>query len=305
MDKFRQFMKASRASIIFVMLIPVALGALGAFVWNGVFHIGLFILTLIGSAVAHLFSNMINDLWDYKNGADKVVEGEVDAITSHSGFLTNGTWSLRTFTVVTWSLFGIALLSGIILSLYSGWWALILGLLGGMIAYFYVAPPLRLGYRGKGFSEVAIFLSFGFLPVMGAYYVQTSHMDIRALLLSLPIGLLTTLILFNHHFLHWRLDRQAGKNTLIVVWGESKALRFSRILLLLAAISLVVCMFGGALPYYAIIAFLTFIPLYRVYGRLKEQNPSQAYLPLMGNSVKTTLRFGMVLIVIMIIQGFI
>lgn len=303
MDKFRQFMKASRASIIVVMLIPVALGALGAWVWNGVFHVGLFILTLIGSAMAHLFSNMINDLWDYKNGADTVVGEEVDAITSHSGFLTNGTWSLRVYTVVTWSLFGIALLSGIILSIYSGWWAFILGLLGGMIAYFYVAPPLRLGYRGKGYSEVAILLSFGVLPVMGAYYVQTSHMDIRALLLSLPIGLLTTLILFNHHFLHWRLDAQAGKKTLIVVWGESKALRFSRMLLLLAAISLVVCMLGGALPYYAIIALVTFIPLYRVYGRLKEQNRSQAYLPLMGNSLKTTIRFGTVLIVIMMIEG--
>ncbi|WP_237087914.1 prenyltransferase [Paenibacillus crassostreae] len=300
---FRQFMKASRASIIMVMLIPVALGALGAYMWDGVFHIGLLLLTLLGSALAHLFSNMINDLWDYKNGADSNVEEGIDAITSHSGFLTNGMWSVRTYTFVTWLLFGIAICCGIILSFFSGWWAFVLGLLGGMIAYFYVAPPLKLGYRGKGLGEVAIILSFGVLPVMGSYYVQTAHMDVRALLLSLPIGLLTTLILFNHHFLHWQLDRQAGKKTLIVVWGEAKALRFSKILLLLAALSLVVCTIVGVLPYYSLIACLALIPLYRVYGGLKEHNKSQAYLPLMGGSLQATVRFGAILILIMIIQG--
>jgi 1,4-dihydroxy-2-naphthoate octaprenyltransferase len=305
LNKIRQFMKASRASIIMVMLIPVALGALGAYVWDGVFHIGLFVLTLIGAALAHLFSNMINDLWDYKNGADSVVPEDVDAITSHSGFLTNGKWSVRAYTIVTWMLFGIAISCGIILSFYSGWWTFVLGLLGGAIAFFYVAPPLKLGYRGKGLGEVAILLSFGVLPVMGAYYVQTAHMDVRALLLSLPIGLLTTLILFNHHFLHWKLDLQAGKKTLIVVWGEAKALRFSKILLLLAAFMLLICTIVGVLPYYALIAWLALIPLYRVYGRLKDHNISQAYLPLMGGSLQATIRFGAILIVIMIIQGLI
>ena len=288
-----------------VMLIPVALGALAAFVWDGVFHVGLFVLTLIGAALAHLFSNMINDLWDYKNGADSVVEEEVDAITSHSGYLTKGMWSVRTYTIVTWMLFGVAISCGIILSFFSGWWAFVLGLLGGAIAFFYVAPPLKLGYRGKGLGEVAILLSFGVLPVMGAYYVQTAHMDVRALLLSLPIGLLTTLILFNHHFLHWKLDLRAGKKTLIVVWGEARALRFSKVLLYLAAIALFICTIVGILPYYALIAWVALIPLYRVYGRLKEHNSSQAYLPLMGGSLRATMRFGAILIVIMIIEGLI
>ena len=212
---------------------------------------------------------------------------------------------MRKFEMITWGLFGIAALSGIILSLISGWWAFIFGGLGGLIAYFYVAPPIQFGYRGKGYSEIAILLSFGILPVMGAYYVQTSHMDVRALLLSLPIGLLTTLILFNHHFLHWQADRQAGKKTLVVVWGEKRALIFSRVLLLLAFLSLIACVLAGALPPYALIALLTMIPLYLVYGRLKSSNRSEAYLPLMGASTMTTMRCGAVLILSLIIQGII
>ncbi|UNK17562.1 prenyltransferase [Paenibacillus sp. N3/727] len=305
MSLWTQFKKASRMQVIPVMLIPVALGAIGANVWTGEFHPWLFILTLIGAGTAHLFSNMVNDLWDYKNGTDDEAKNNVDAISTNSGFLTQEKWSMRKFETVTWMLFAIATLCGVVLSLFSGWWAFIFGALGGLIAFFYVAPPIRFGYRGKGYSEVAILLSFGILPVMGAYYVQTSHMDVRALMLSLPIGLLTTLILFNHHFLHWQADRLAGKKTLVVVWGEKRALRFSRVLLLLACLSLIACVATGALPPYALLAVITVIPLYMVYGRLQDSNRSEAYLPLMGASMKSTLRCGGVLILSLIIQGLI
>lgn len=305
MESFKRFMKASRMRVIPVMLMPVALGALGAYVWDGVFDIWLLLLTLVGSGAAHLFSNMINDLWDYKNGTDEAAKNTADAIGTNSGYLTNGVWSMRTFASVTWSLFALAAASGIALAVLSGIWAFVFGALGGLIAYFYVAPPIRFGYRGKGYSEFAILLAFGVLPVLGSYYVQTSTFDYRAILLSLPIGLLTTLILFNHHFLHWQADRAAGKRTLVVVWGERRALQFSRLLLGLAALSLVVAALAGALPAYALVGLLTAIPLYLVYGRLQEQNSSRAYLPLMGASVKAANRCGSVLIVCLIVQGLI
>ncbi|TCM99296.1 1,4-dihydroxy-2-naphthoate prenyltransferase [Paenibacillus sp. BK033] len=299
----KQFMKASRIRVLPVMLIPVALGALGAFVWDGRFNVWLLLLTLVGSGAAHLFSNMINDLWDYYNGTDEAAKAAEGVISTNSGYLTNGTWTLRAFAAVTWSLFGLAALCGLVLSAISGWPVIVFGGLGGLIAYFYVAPPIRFGYRGKGYSEVAILLSFGILPVAGAYYVQSSQLDYRALLLSLPIGLLTTLILFNHHFLHWQADKQAGKKTLVVVWGEQRALVFSRWLLALAYVSLVICVLADALPWYALLGLATGVPLYAVYGRLKEHNPSHAYLPLMGNSVKATNRCGSILIAALIIQG--
>lgn len=299
----KQFMKASRFKVIPVMLIPVALGALGAYVWTGEFHLVLFLITLLGAGAAHLFSNMINDLWDYKSGTDIAAKGTEGAISTNSGFLTNGTWSFGRFRFVTWLTFLVAAACGIVLSLTSGWPVLAFGLAGGFIAYFYVAPPIRFGYRGKGYSEIAILLSFGVLPVAGAYYVQAGGLDYRAFLLSLPIGLLTTLILFNHHFLHWESDRQAGKKTLVVVWGEHRALRFSQVLMLLAYASLVLCTLTGALPMYALLALLTAIPIYLVYGRLGANNPSAAYLPLMGASMKATIRCGAVLIAALILQG--
>ncbi|MFD2116250.1 prenyltransferase [Paenibacillus yanchengensis] len=299
----KQFLKASRFQVIPVMLIPVLLGALAAWAWTGTFHVWLFLLTLFGAGTAHLFSNMVNDLWDYKNGTDTAAKEQEDAVSTNSGFLTSGIWTYERFKKLTWTLFIVAISSGIILSVFSGIWAFIFGLAGGLIAYFYVAPPIRFGYRGKGYSEIAILLSFGVLPVAGAYYVQTSMLDWNAILLSLPIGLLTTLILFNHHFLHWKADKKAGKKTLVVVWGEARALTFSKILLLLACLSLIACVLYGTLPIYALLGLLAAIPLYLVYGRLKKENDSKAYVPLMGASLKATIRCGAILIVVLIIQA--
>ncbi|MBP2001923.1 1,4-dihydroxy-2-naphthoate octaprenyltransferase [Paenibacillus shirakamiensis] len=305
MNKWTLFKKASRFQVIPVMLVPVILGALGAYVWKGVFHPVLFILTLVGAGAAHLFSNMVNDLWDYRSGADTAARDTPDVVSTNSGFLANGTMSERTFAMMTWSLFGIAALCGITLAWFAGWPVLVFSGLGGLIAYFYVAPPLQFGYRGKGLSEIAILLSFGVLPIMGTYYVQTQELSALSIMLSLPVGLLTTLVLFNHHFLHWQADRQAGKNTLVVVWGEERALRFSKMLLWLSYISVVVCVLIGALPVYGLLSLLTIFPLYKVYTGLSQHNPSKAYLPLMGASVQASTRCGLIMSAALLIQGLI
>lgn len=305
MNKIKLFMKASRIQVIPIMLIPVILGALASYVWEGSFHPFLLILTLIGSAAAHLFSNMINDLWDYRSGVDVAAKEMEGTISTNSGFLASGMISEKNFALLTWILFGIGILSAILLSIMSGWWVLAFGGLGGFIAYFYVAPPLRFGYRGKGYSEIAILLAFGILPIAGSYYVQTSTFDYRAILLSLPIGLLTTLILFNHHFLHWQADKQSGKNTLVVVWGEDRALRFSKLLLVLAYASLILCVGLEILPLYALIALITAIPLYLTYGRLDRNKRALGFIPLMKASLKAAINCGMIMMLSLIIQGLI
>lgn len=296
-------MKATRFRVIPVMIIPILLGGLGAIVWKDTFHPMLFVLTFVGSIAAHLFSNMINDLWDFRNGVDTAAKETASTISTNSGFLANGIIAERTFSLLTWSVFAVALICGLILSVISGWLVLIFGGLGGLIAYFYVAPPIKFGYRGKGYSEIAILLSFGVLPTLGSYYVQTMQVDYRPILLSLPIGLLTTLILFNHHFLHWQSDQSAGKRTLVVVWGEKRALVFSKFLFVLSYASLIACVIIGVFPYYALLALLTAVPFYRVYRNLKSENPSPAYLPLMGASLKATIRGGIIMMLALVVQA--
>lgn len=305
MNKWIFFKKASRFGVIPVMLIPIVLGTVGAYVWEGVFHPVLFAITFVGAAAAHLFSNMVNDLWDFRNGTDVEAHNNPEVITTNSGYLSGGLVTERLFAAITWSLLAIAVLSGVVLSIYSGWEILWFVAGGALIAYFYVAPPLRFGYRGKGYSELSIFIAFGLMPVLGTYFVQTGHFSLKPILLSFPVGLLTTLLLFNHHFLHWKADQQVGKRTLVVVWGERKALVFSRLLLIVAYASLVLCVAVGVLPIYALLALLTALPAISVYRGLKSHNSSTAYLPLMGASLKASVRCGAIMALTLWVQGFI
>ncbi|WP_342437515.1 prenyltransferase [Paenibacillus sp. FSL L8-0436] len=303
MNKWIFFKKATRFGTIPVMLIPVVLGTVGAYVWGGEFHPFLFVITIIGAISAHLFSNMVNDLWDFRNGTDMEAKNTPGMISTNSGFLSGGLLSETVFAVLTWSLLAVAVFCGAVLSIYSGWEILWFVAVGALIAYFYVAPPLRFGYRGKGYSEFAIFVAFGIMPVLGSYFVQTGEFSLKPVLLSVPVGLLTTLLLFNHHFLHWKADEQAGKRTLVVVWGERKSLIFSRVLLYTSYASLIVCVGFGVLPVYALLALLTAIAPVHVYRGLQPQNASPAYLPLMGASQQASVRCGAIMAVALLIQG--
>lgn len=303
MNKWTFFKKATRFGTIPVMLIPVVLGTVGAYVWQGEIHPFLFLITIVGAVSAHLFSNMVNDLWDFRNGTDMEAKNTPGMISTNSGFLSGGLLSESVFAGLTWSLLVIAVLCGAVLSIYSGWEILWFVGAGALIAYFYVAPPLRFGYRGKGYSEFAIFVAFGVMPVLGSYFVQTGEFSLKPVLLSLPVGLLTTLLLFNHHFLHWKADKQAGKRTLVVVWGERRALIFSRALLYISYASLIVCVAFGVLPIYALLALLTAIAPVHVYRGLQPQNASPAYLPLMGASQQASVRCGAIMAAALLLQS--
>ncbi|MEC0230526.1 UbiA prenyltransferase family protein [Paenibacillus alba] len=62
----------------------------------------LFVLTFIGAIAAHLFSNMINDLWDFRNGIDTAARETASTISTNSGFLATGTIAEKTFSLLTW-----------------------------------------------------------------------------------------------------------------------------------------------------------------------------------------------------------
>lgn len=303
MNLLQQFVKASRMNVMPVILMPILLGAAAAYVWYDAFSWTYLFVSLLGGAAVHLFSNMINDYWDFRNGVDKEASQTEGVIMTNSSFLVKGIWSISAFSLVTWSLFAIALACGIYLAFAIGLPVFIYVASGAFLAYFYVAPPLKLGYRGKGYSELAIFLAFGVLPVTGSLYVHAGTLDVRAFLLSCPIGLMTTLILFNHHFLHWQSDQTAGKRTLVVVLGEQKALRFSKLLFLLTLVSLMICIGFGALPWYTLLALIACWPLMKAYRSLGEKRQAEHYLKLMIASSQGSTYFGLLLVVLLIVQS--
>jgi 1,4-dihydroxy-2-naphthoate octaprenyltransferase len=304
MSRFQLLYQATRARTLPVMIVPVLVGALLAWQQGFPFQWGLFALTLIGALAAHLGANVTNDVFDFSEGADQAaheIMPEGTTLVTGSNALLSGKLSFRAYQGLALACFAVALLCGVLLTFFRPW-ALAFGVVGFLLAFFYVAPPLRLAYVGRGLGEIDILISFGILPLVGSYYVQSGTVTLNVLLASLPIGLYTTAVLYFHHFLHWRADKTVGKITPVVALGEKRARYAGAILLLLIAVTVLVDALLQVFPWYSALAALTVIPvwfaLHRATGDLKH------YLNLMASNMNGNLLAAFLILVALLVRGF-
>ena len=303
MKQFQLLLQATRARTLPVMLAPVLIGALLAWQQGSAFQWGLFILTLLGALAAHLGANVVNDVFDFSEGTDQAAQKmmpEGTTIATGSQTLMKGQMSLKAFRGLAIGLFALALLCGIIIAFYRPF-ALAFGLAGFLLAFFYVAPPLRLAYIGRGLGELDILISFGILPLVGAYYVQSGNVTLSALLASLPIGLYTTAVLYFHHFLHWRADAEVGKITPIVALGEQKARVAGAILLVLIAVTFLVDAALQVFPWYSFLAAFTVIPV--LLAVCAATGSLKFYGKLMGANLNNNLLAALIIVVALVVRG--
>jgi 1,4-dihydroxy-2-naphthoate octaprenyltransferase len=303
MNQVQLLLKATRARTLPVMVVPVIIGAVLAWQQGYAFQWGLFLLTFVGALAAHLGANVTNDVFDFGEGTDQAAQQlmpQGSTLATGSQELMSGSMSLKAFRGLAMVLFALALLCGIIIA-FARPWALVFGVAGFLLAFFYVAPPLRLAYIGRGLGEIDILISFGILPLVGAYYVQSGSITLSALLASLPIGLYTTAVLYFHHFLHWRADAEVGKVTPVVALGERNARIVGAILLLLIAFTIILDASLQVFPWYSFLAAFTVLPVLQAVrqatGDLKH------YLKLMAANMNGNLLAGLIILVTLLVRG--
>src|SRR5215469_1018743 len=303
MSQLQLLLRATRAATLPVMLAPVLIGSVLAWQQGIPFQWGLFSLALVGALAAHLGANVVNDVFDFAHGADQAAQELMPqgmTLTTGSQVIMQGELSVSAYRRMAVALFALALLCGVVLTFFRPW-ALAFGVLGFCLAFFYVAPPLRLAYIGRGLGEIDILISFGVLPLVGSYYVQTGHVTFNVLLASLPVGLYTTAVLYFHHFLHWRADQEVHKVTPVVALGEGGARVAGIVLLLSIAIMLLLDALFQVFPWYSAIAALTVIPvilaLWRATGDLK------GYVKLMVANLNANLLAALLILAALLVRG--
>jgi 1,4-dihydroxy-2-naphthoate octaprenyltransferase len=304
LSRVQPFLDVTRARTLPVMAAPVFIGSALAWQQGSPFLWGLFVLALVGAMAAHLGANVINDVFDFSAGTDQAAQAithQGSTVATGSRYLLNGKLTITYYRRLAIACFALALLCGIALTIFRSW-ALLFGIIGFLLAFFYVAPPVRLAYIGRGLGEIDILISFGILPLVGSFYVQSGTITPIALLASLPIGLSTMVVLYFHHFLHWRADKKVGKITPVVALGEKRARIVGALLLLLIAITLIVDVYLKVFPWYTIFAVLTIIPvevaLQRATGDLKH------YLKLMASNLNANLLSALIILASLLVSGF-
>ncbi|MBL90400.1 MAG: hypothetical protein CMH56_01120 [Myxococcales bacterium] len=197
-----------------------------------------FWLTLFGVIFLHLSANVFNDYFDGKSGAD---DANNDYFLPFSGGsrsvelgLITPKGQFRLATILT----GFAVVCGIPLVMQYGAAIAQVGLLGALLGFFYTAPPLRLIAR-RGLGELTIGLCFGPLLTLGTVAALSGQIDMNAFWMGLPLGLLTTGILWINQFPDYAGDKATGKNNLVVTLGVS-ASRFGYAGIMLGAFAAVI-----------------------------------------------------------------
>jgi len=245
LPKWKIYWKATRPFSFTVTVMSVLLGALMAhqFSWTW------FLLTFLGALLMHAGVNVISDAFDYRRGVDtwRVLGSSrvlVDGLMNPSAHLR---WGLL--------LFGLGCVIGLILAYFRGWPVIIFGLVGAILGFFYTAPPL--GFKYKALGDLAVFLTFGPLIVMGTYYVLVQQIWWKLFWLSVPFGLLTIAILHGNNFRDIEEDLRAGYKTIAGLLGPRGSSIYYLVLVVGAYALTIIFVALGWLPIWSLLTLVT------------------------------------------------
>ncbi|MDR2018320.1 MAG: 1,4-dihydroxy-2-naphthoate octaprenyltransferase [Syntrophobacterales bacterium] len=214
--KLKAWIQASRPPFFITTLMPLVIGWVLA--KDGDSHGFKFFLVIIAALMVHLATNLANDYFEHKEGTD---EGEA---IGGSRVIQEGKLSPQAILNAIIVLYFLAFVGAFYLMITYDLFVLSpMIIFASLSSLFYVAPPVRYGYRGLG--EVFVGINMGPIMVLGTYWVMTGRADLRPLFVSIPVGLMVASILYYQSLPDMKTDRQAGKRTLAVRLGKKGSYR--------------------------------------------------------------------------------
>ena len=291
-----------RPAYLPLSIMPVIVGS--ALAWTqsiavksllGHFHVLRFLATLIAVILLQIGAHLVNDYYDYLKGID----------TSNSlgpgGLIQQGL--IKPARVLTFGLillvFGALL--GALVAVSGGLLVFAFGLVGLLGAYFYSATSRALSSIALG--ELVSFLIFGPCITLGAYLVQTGHIDRLVLLYSIPLGLLATAVIHLNNMRDTESDLQARKHTLASLWGLRMNRAFYVILLLGVYATIIALGVPHHAPHLVLITLWTLpTAIVAVTGVLRTDAPAGLHLA-MHQTLKVETYFTLLLVVALFVSA--
>ncbi|MDR3214048.1 MAG: 1,4-dihydroxy-2-naphthoate octaprenyltransferase [Azoarcus sp.] len=233
-----------------------ALAAASGAPWSG----GVFWAALTTALCLQLLANLANDYGDYTHAAD------TPARLGPKRGMHLGLISPAAMKRAIWFAALLAMLSGLVLmtiacrSPMDVAEFLVLGAVSIAAALTYTLGRHAYGYRGLGDLSVLIF--FGWVAVLGSYYLQTHVFDPRIFIPATACGLLSVAVLNVNNLRDIDEDRLSGKITFAAMLGMRRA-RGYHLCLLTAGFAFLfwsACLWSGERPWTWL--FLLALPLF-------------------------------------------
>jgi 1,4-dihydroxy-2-naphthoate octaprenyltransferase len=251
--KTKIYIRAFRLPFLSASVLPFIFGSF----YPGQFNLIIFIAGIFSVIFTHLGANLINDYSDSKTGLDwkdkkfygffggsKLIQ---EGVLSEKFYLG---WAIICFlgalTAVT---FLAVQLSSIKIIVY---YFIIL-----FLGFSYSHKPFQFSYNFLG--ELIIFILFGPVTVMGAYFLQTGIFpSYPAFILSLPFGFFTAAILVANEVADYKEDGLFDKSNLVKLVSVKNAYFLYLTLNSLGFIAILLAYYLGFLPLAALISLSSF-----------------------------------------------
>jgi len=291
---FAIWLHAVRAPSLSAAAVPVLLGTAVA-ARDGYFHGWRLLIALIGAVAIQAGTNLINDYYDFRSGADSHNSLGPSMVIQRGLLTPEQVW--RGGIVA----FAIGAMLGLVLVYLCGWPILAIGIPSISAGYFYTAAPVSLAYIGLG--ELTVFLFMGPAIVVGAYYVMALAFSWSALWASVALGFLVAGILHANNIRDIETDGLHGKHTLATILGRGGAIWELITLDILAYATTLIAVLARTLPWTALLVLIT-IPRARDQIRIvrSETDAKKLNLALL-RSVQLHMEFGILMIIAFVAEA--
>jgi 1,4-dihydroxy-2-naphthoate polyprenyltransferase len=287
--------------------IPVVFGTVLAYVYSGAaLHTGYFLLAFFGMLILHSGANVLNDIIDFQKGLDKVP-------APVSGGVVRRLITIREAKVASILLFSLGALIGLYLAYAVGPVLLLIGLPGLLIGVFYsIGGRLALKYRALG--DLAVFLNFGILGSLGAWYVQTGTLSWIPVIWAIPMSTLVIAILHANNWRDIKSDREGQIRTIASMLGDKASLRyygyliFGPFFMVLALILIPYFLFPSMafMPFTFAIVVLSLPMALRLWQKaLRRRQPKNPidFIALDGATAQFNLAFGLLCTIALVLEA--
>jgi 1,4-dihydroxy-2-naphthoate polyprenyltransferase len=208
-----QWVEGARPRTLPNAIAPVLVGAGAAYACGG-FVWWKSLLALVVALALIVGVNFANDYSDGIRGTDAERVGPLRLVGS-------GAARPALVRTVAFGCFGLALASGLVLVAVSGlWWLLVIGVACVAGAWFYTGGRRPYGYAG--FGEIAVFVFFGLIGVLGTQYVQAGRVTVAGIADAVAVGAFSSAVLVANNLRDIPTDQEVGKRTLAVLLGDGR-----------------------------------------------------------------------------------
>ena len=215
------------------------------------------VLSIIGVILLHSAGNVLSDWADYKSGVDNENAYAVPNLVFHK---FQPEEYLRFSTI----LFIAGIIIGILVTIISGPGLFIVGVAGVLLTMLYSY------FKFHALGDLDIFIIFGVLTVLGTTYAITGRYVPEALLLSLPIGIITVSVLHANNTVDTETDRAAGIKTFAMLIGLEASSRLYRCYMLLPFACILVSVVARWLHPLALLCILAAIPAWKNFHQASQ-----------------------------------